>query len=122
MGDRLEQVKKMAEVGITNFDFEVYDFKDETIFRNLMHRYPAKQYVMIGDSLSRDIIPAKNSGIEHTIRVLYSTNSYWGEKKDPANNGMHEVYDLEQAYDILKEISKEKEHDDSREEAVRHSY
>lgn len=121
MGDRLEQVKKMAEVGITNFDFEVYDFKDETIFRNLMHRYPAKQYVMIGDSLSRDIIPARNSGIENTIRVLYSTSSYWGEKRDPTNNGMHEVNDLEQAYDILKDLTNQSK-DGIREEATAHSH
>ena len=63
MGDRLEQTKKIATLGLTDYDFEIYDFKDETIYRNLKHRYPAHKYVMIGDSYARDIEPAVGVGM-----------------------------------------------------------
>ncbi|MDG1949838.1 MAG: hypothetical protein P8J32_03385, partial [bacterium] len=50
-------------LGLTDYDFEIYDFKDETIYRNLKHRYPAHKYVMIGDSYTRDIEPAVGVGM-----------------------------------------------------------
>lgn len=77
MGDRFEQVKKISNLGLTDFDFEVYDFKDATVFRNLMHKYPAEKYCMIGDSLERDILPAIEAGVDHTYLVVDKKESYW---------------------------------------------
>lgn len=76
MGERLEQVKKIASLGLTHYDFEIYDFKDETIYRNLKHRYPAHHYVMIGDSYTRDIEPAMNVGMEG-FHITGHAEGYW---------------------------------------------
>lgn len=76
MGDRQEQVKKLASLGLTDYDFEIYDFKDETIYRNLKHRYPAKTYAMIGDSFSRDIEPAVAVGMVG-YHIQDKTQGYW---------------------------------------------
>ena len=85
MGDRQEQVKKIAHLGLMDYDFEIYDFKDETIYRNLMHRYPANRYAMIGDSFSRDIEPAVAVGMVG-YHIKENTPGYWymGGKRDGA--------------------------------------
>lgn len=80
MGDRLEQVKKIAELQLTDYDHEVFDFKDATIFRHLMKKYPAKQYCMIGDSLHRDVQPAMEANINLVVHIRNNNQSYWREK------------------------------------------
>lgn len=81
MGDRLEQAKKIVELGLGDLDYEIYDFKDETLFRNLMHKYPAKKYCMIGDSVDRDLVPAMNVGIDIPIKILDDKESYFYGKE-----------------------------------------
>lgn len=87
MGNRLEQVKKIASLGLTDYDFEIYDFKDETIYRNLKHRYPAKEYAMIGDSYSRDIEPALNVGMR-AFHINPPSSSYWSNSQKQLHNEM----------------------------------
>ncbi len=102
MGDRLEQVKKIAELQLTDMDIEVYDFKDATIFRHLCNKYPAKMHCMIGDSLQRDVLPAIEAGLPIVIRVHDAKESYWGdEAKD--TKGYYEVFDILEARSIIED-------------------
>lgn len=94
MGDRFEQVKKIAHLGLQKLDFEIFDFKDETTFRYLMQKYPAENHYMIGDSLDRDIIPALNVGVKKAFMVVDDRERYW--------NG--EVGRLPEGCVVVKEI------------------
>jgi len=48
---------------------EITDLKDVSLFRMLKLRYPAEYHYMFGDSLNRDIEPAKKAGIDHIYHV-----------------------------------------------------
>lgn len=106
MGSRLEQVKKIAALGLSDLDFEIYDFKDETIYRNLKHRYPAKKYFMIGDSYLRDIEPAIQVGMTgfymKTNRPEFWYNSTSDISKHPR---LHCVDNLKQVYEQIDKES-----------------
>lgn len=107
MGDRLEQVKKMAELNITDYDYEVFDFKDATIFRHLQKKYRAKMYCMIGDSIHRDVMPAMEAGIDIVVHIRNNNKSYW--KEDKVEMGYaQQVDDIHGAISIIKEISANK--------------
>jgi FMN phosphatase YigB (HAD superfamily) len=69
VGDRLEQVRKIAKLGLTDIPFEIYDHKDETLFRNLKLKYSSNKYMMIGDSEFRDILPAKNTNFDAIFHI-----------------------------------------------------
>lgn len=73
IGDRVDQVRKITRLGLADLDFEIYDYKDETLFRSLMSKYPSKRYIMIGDSYHRDILPAMNSGVDLAIHIKNSS-------------------------------------------------
>jgi len=102
MGDRLEQVKKIAELQLTDYDFEVYDFKDATIFRHLCSKYPAKLHCMIGDSLHRDELPALEAHLPVVIRILDKKESYWGDI-DHTDKKYHEISELYEARSIIED-------------------
>ncbi len=102
MGDRLEQVKKIAELKLTDYDFEVYDFKDATIFRHLCSKYPAKLHCMIGDSLQRDVLPAIEANLPIVIKILDKKESYWGDL-EKANKKYHEIGELHEAGPIIED-------------------
>lgn len=106
MGDRLEQVKKISELKL-DYDFEVYDFKDATIFRHLCSKYPAKLHCMIGDSLQRDVLPALEAHLPVVIRVIDKKESYWGDI-DTTDKKYHEVSDLYEARPIIEDAMYEK--------------
>jgi HAD superfamily hydrolase (TIGR01549 family) len=110
MGDRLEQVKKIATLGLMDYDFEIYDFKDETIYRNLKHRYPAHEYIMIGDSYSRDIAPAVNVGMEG-FHITGHEEGYWYLGAKEGDSKAHRVTSI-------KEVTKHLKRKDSKEPAV----
>ena len=102
MGDRLEQVKKISELQLMDYDFEVYDFKDATIFRHLCDKYPAKMHCMIGDSLQRDVLPAIEANLKVVIRILDKKESYWGDI-DETDKKYHEVSELHEAAAIIED-------------------
>lgn len=102
MGDRLEQVKKVTELHLSDLDCEVFDFKDATIFRHLCNTYKAKKYCMIGDSLQRDVLPAIEAGLPIVIRISDSKESYWCDD-DKHDKKYHEASDLREAADIIRE-------------------
>ena len=102
MGNRLEQVKKIAELGLMDLDFEVFDYKDATIFRHLCDKYAAKTHCMIGDSLQRDVLPAVEAGLPIVIRISDKKESYWAED-EAHDRKYHEAEDLREAGEIIKE-------------------
>lgn len=103
MGDRLEQVKKIVELGLGDLDFEVYDFKDETIFRNLKHKYPAYHYCMIGDSLERDVKPALEAGVQLVVKISDKKESYWYAKEGETKEiPYHQINELSEFTPILE--------------------
>jgi FMN phosphatase YigB (HAD superfamily) len=109
MGDRLEQVKKIAELGLMEFPFEVFDYKDATIYRHLCAKYDAKTHCMIGDSLQRDVLPALEAGLPIVIRITDKKESYWND--DGAHDKKyHQAEDLKEASDIIKDYVFDKEH------------
>jgi FMN phosphatase YigB (HAD superfamily) len=69
IGDRAEQVKKISSLGLVDLSFEIFDHKDETLFRNLKKKYKAKRHVMIGDSYHRDILPSMNVGFDLVVKI-----------------------------------------------------
>lgn len=64
MGNYLEQKKKIAQLGLTYIDSHVTVDKNQSTFQTLMEKYPSDCYIMVGDSLHRDIIPAINAGVD----------------------------------------------------------
>ena len=102
MGDHLEQSKKICQLGIQDLDFEIFDFKDATIFRNLMHKYPAKRYAMIGDSLHRDVLTAKEAGVNYPILMLARPNPFVNYDKAD-EEGYHVVKNLDEALLYIQE-------------------
>jgi FMN phosphatase YigB (HAD superfamily) len=69
LGDHTEQMKKIVGLGLLDFKIEVFTHKDENMFRYLQNKYPSRKYVMVGDSYSRDILPAAGAGIDHLVQV-----------------------------------------------------
>lgn len=64
LGDRLEQSKKIASLGLSDLSFVVTHDKCMTTFQGLLRDYPAKNHYMIGDNINRDVIPAVQAGIQ----------------------------------------------------------
>lgn len=71
IGCRADQLRKICKLGLhTIVDaVEVSDMKDVSLFRMLKLKYPAKKYCMFGDSLRRDVEPAKAAGIDYVYHV-----------------------------------------------------
>lgn len=101
MGDYLEQSKKICQLGIQDLDFEIFDFKDATIFRNLMKKYPSKKYAMIGDSLQRDVLTAKEAGVDFPILITSRTNPFLTQENSE-KEGYYVVNSILQAEELLK--------------------
>ena len=69
VGTREEQVKKLAQLKLTDIDFEIFDHKDEFVFRNLCFKYRADKYYHIGDSVVRDIEPTLKLKFDAVIHI-----------------------------------------------------
>ncbi len=69
LGDRLEQSKKIAGLGLSDLPFEVTHDKCVTTFIGLQRKYPAVEHYMIGDNMLRDIQPAIEAGIQQTYWI-----------------------------------------------------
>ena len=97
MGDRLEQYRKISKLGLLDNEFEIYDFKDETLYRNLMAKYPSKTHIMMGDSISRDIVPAINAGVELVIWYNRFRKEIPAEIPEDVKTKIYVIYKLEDA-------------------------
>lgn len=69
LGDHTEQMKKIVHLGLLDYQIEIFTHKDQNMFRYLQNKYPSKQYVMIGDSYHRDILPAMQAGITNLVHI-----------------------------------------------------
>lgn len=69
LGDHTEQMKKVAHLDLLDLPTEICTHKDENMFRHLQAKYPAEEYVMIGDSYHRDIVPASMAGIRNLVHI-----------------------------------------------------
>lgn len=69
LGDHTEQMKKIVNLGLLDHQIEIFTHKDENMFRYLQNKYPSDNYVMIGDSFHRDIVPAMQAGIEYLVHI-----------------------------------------------------
>lgn len=76
-GDLLHQETKLAQSGLgAHFKgIEVVSEKDAAVYRSVMKRYavPGERFVMVGNSLRSDILPALQAG-GHAVYVPYETS------------------------------------------------
>jgi putative hydrolase of the HAD superfamily len=74
-GDLLHQETKLAGSGLGHLfqGLEVVSEKDERIYRNLIARHgvPPNRFVMVGNSLRSDILPALDAGA-HAVYIPYA--------------------------------------------------
>lgn len=79
-GIDLIQRRKIKEAGIDKFmeEIEVRPKKTPEIFRSIMQKYPAEEYIMIGNSLKSDIYPALENGAWgfHVERKTWAIDNY----------------------------------------------
>lgn len=75
-GDLLHQEAKLAASGLGPFfkGIEVVSEKDARVYRSIMSRYsvPPPRFVMVGNSLRSDVLPALEAGA-HAVYVPYAT-------------------------------------------------
>lgn len=88
VGHRIDQVRKLIRLGISQYCFEIVDHKDVTMIRNLKARYPSQRYVILGDSLKADILPALEAKMDRAILIGSSGGS------QPANPAYSEAMSL----------------------------
>jgi FMN phosphatase YigB (HAD superfamily) len=69
LGDRLEQMKKVAYLGLADLDVEVVHHKVTEMYHYMKYKYPAKEYFMVGDNFVRDVQPALEAGFEHVYHI-----------------------------------------------------
>lgn len=69
MGDHAEQMKKICHLKLFDYPIEIFPHKDKNMFQYLKQKYPSKNYMMIGDSLKRDIHPAMDAGIDYLYHI-----------------------------------------------------
>lgn len=96
MGDKYEQIKKIVYLGLSNLDFYITKFKNKQNFIELMNKYHAIDYYMIGDTYCRDIETAHDAGIN---------NLYWINHEDLYTKEENKLNLKE--YKSLKEIEED---------------
>lgn len=64
MGSYIQQKKKLCQLGLSHIDSYISFNKNEETYRKLMEKYPAYQYIAVGDILTRDVIPSLNAGVD----------------------------------------------------------
>jgi FMN phosphatase YigB (HAD superfamily) len=96
VGERADQLRKLLRLGLASLPCETFIRKDFSVFKLLMHRWPARSYAMIGDSWTRDIEPAQQAGIDR----IFHLNSRL-PLPSPPGSSLHTVPDLAAAVDEL---------------------
>jgi putative hydrolase of the HAD superfamily len=84
-GDLLDQETKLARSGLGHLfkGIEIVSDKNAGVYRRLITRYaiPADRFVMVGNSLRSDILPAVEAGA-HAVHVPYEMS--WAHELVPA--------------------------------------
>lgn len=68
-GDRIEQVAKVARLGLSRLPLVIAPNKGDDSLAHLMAAYPAKKYVVVGDNYTRDVMPAVAAGAERVYWI-----------------------------------------------------
>jgi putative hydrolase of the HAD superfamily len=105
-GDLLHQESKLARSGLGHHftGIEIVSEKDAAVYRRVMARYDvrAERFVMVGNSLRSDILPALEAG-GHAVYVPYE-ETWVHERVSPdrlANAQFHEIATLKQLPELL---------------------
>lgn len=110
LGDRLEQVKKIAQLGLSDIPFEITHDKNVTTFQGLRRKYPATTTWMVGDNMKRDILPAIEAGIDNTIWInpVYRKSADTDDVKpyDTYETLVEAVQSIEQRINFGKELER----------------
>jgi FMN phosphatase YigB (HAD superfamily) len=94
-GDRVEQLAKIARLGLSRLPVFISPNKGEDSLTLLIAQYPAKAHLMFGDSFRRDVQPALNRGC---ARVYWINNGAPGNSFYKAlSSGVTEVTTLAEA-------------------------
>lgn len=99
MGNRKEQLKKIAYLGLSNIEHHITHNKNVDSFIYLKEKYKAKEYVMIGDSYYRDILPAIQADIENVFWI----KSEHKEIPDDISVRVEIINNFEAAYSLILE-------------------
>ncbi len=99
MGNYLEQKKKIAQLQLTYLDSHVTLDKNITTFNTLMEKYPCDKSIMVGDSLSRDILPALAAGVDKAYWI--GGNKLEATKYNPSGNIIC-VNNIEEAKNLIR--------------------
>ncbi|HSC26605.1 MAG TPA: HAD family hydrolase [Vicinamibacterales bacterium] len=113
-GDLLHQETKLARSGLGPFfkGIEIVSEKHADVYRSVMRRYdvPANRFVMVGNSLRSDILPAIDAGA-HAVFVPYEI-CWVHERVSPeaqAAARYHEIAHIRELPSLLGRLSKDLE-------------
>ncbi len=88
MGDRKEQVKKLAYLGLSHLPVEIFADKNDASYLQMAHKYPSERYFMFGDNYVRDVLPAFRGDAN---AVFYITK----QDRETAQNRLMEYFDTD---------------------------
>ena len=108
-GDLLHQETKLAQSGLgAHFKgIEIVSEKDAAVYRSVMKRYavPGERFVMVGNSLRSDILPALQAG-GHAVYVPYETS--WVHERvseeSLADAQFHQISHIRELPDLLDRL------------------
>ena len=108
-GDLLDQETKLARSGLGHLfkAIEIVSDKNAAVYRRLIARYdvPAERFVMVGNSLRSDILPAVEAGA-HAVHVPYEMS--WAHELVPpealADVRYHEIHHIRDLPGLLKTL------------------
>jgi putative hydrolase of the HAD superfamily len=106
-GDLLHQETKLARSGLGGYftGIEIVSEKDAQVYRRIMQRYavPAERFVMVGNSLRSDVLPALEAGA-HAVYVPYDTSWVHERVPDEAIAGVqfHRVDHIRELPELLR--------------------
>jgi FMN phosphatase YigB (HAD superfamily) len=75
LGERLQQMKKVAYLGLADLTVEVVPEKVTAIYTYLKAKYPAKRHFMVGDNIQKDVYPAMEAGIDFVYHISAKAGS-----------------------------------------------
>lgn len=109
-GDLVEQGRKLEKSGLKSyFDaIEIVSHKDKTVFEELLkrNRVNMNEFVMVGNSLKSDILPALEAGA-YAIYIPYDITWVHEMADEPDDNGRYfKVEKLSDLPELLKIINR----------------
>lgn len=102
-GDLVEQERKLAKSGLADFfdAKEIVSHKNKTVYEKIFQRYEClpEEFVMVGNSLKSDILPALQAGA-WAIYVPYEIT--WVLEQDDEPEGKNHYYKIDALANLPK--------------------